>query len=560
MNADGRFVRLTVQDTGTGIPASELPHIFERFHRVEGARGRTIEGTGIGLALVQELVNLHHGSITAESEVSKGTTFTVTIPFGTEHLPKDKVRATGSPHSTASGSDAFLAEALRWLSDDDARQSGERGERTTEVTHGAVDRSPGAHVERILLADDNADMREYVKRLLGERYQVATVSNGEEALAAAVAEPPDLILSDVMMPGLDGFGLLKELRARAETRTVPVILLSARAGEESREEGLGAGADDYLIKPFTARELLARVAAHLSMRRRRMSAEEALKESQATLQSFYDSSSFLMGVIELEGEDIVAVYCNTATAEFLGTDVERISGQTWKELGVPPTISALWVKHYRQSQAENRSVRFDYQDLRAKGPCWLSASVSFLGYGPSGRPRFSFIAEDITERKRNEELLRQSNEDLRLANADLEQFAYSASHDLQEPLRQVAIYSQLIEKKYASNLGGKASTYLAYCVEGAHRMELLVSDLLAYCQAAKKSDSPLESVSIDEVVETVKKNLATTIEESWSRDPHVRPAGGARQLSSTRPSLSESCLERAEVSKRQEASGENHCD
>jgi len=221
-----------------------------------------------------------------------------------------------------------------------------------------------------------------------------------------------------------------------------------------------------------------------------------------------------MGVIELEEEDIVAVYCNSATAGFLGTDVERISGQTWRDLGVPQTIRALWVKHYRQSQAENRSVRFDYQDLRVKGPCWLSASVSFLGYGPSGRPRFSFIAEDVTERKRNEELLRQSNEDLRLANADLEQFAYSASHDLKEPLRQVAIYSQLIEKKYAGNLGGKASTYLAYCVEGAHRMELLVSDLLAYCQAAKKSDSPLESVSIDEVVETVKKNLATIIEES----------------------------------------------
>jgi PAS domain S-box-containing protein len=221
-----------------------------------------------------------------------------------------------------------------------------------------------------------------------------------------------------------------------------------------------------------------------------------------------------MGVIELAGEDIVVVYCNTATAEFLGTDAERISGQTWEGLGVPQTISALWVKQYRKSQRANRSIRFDYQDLRLKGPCWLSASVSFLGYGPSGRPRFSFIAEDITERKRNEELLRQSNEDLRLANADLEQFAYSASHDLQEPLRQVAIYSQLIEKKYASNLEGKASTYLAYCVEGAHRMELLVSDLLAYCQAAKKSDSPLESVNINEVIDTVKQNLATTIEES----------------------------------------------
>ena len=447
LTADGTSARADCADTGTGIPASELPHIFERFHRVEGARGRTIEGTGIGLALVQELVNLHGGSITAESEVSKGTAFTVTIPFGTEHLPKDKVRATGEP-----ASDRVRIGRLRRRRRFDGSPMAPRA--CVGQRHASIGRRD-VRVERVLLADDNADMREYVRRLLGERYEVVTVSNGEEALAAAVAEPPDLILSDVMMPGLDGFGLLKELRARAETRTIPVILLSARAGEESRVEGLGAGADDYLIKPFTARELLARVAAHLSMRRRRMSAEEALKESQATLQSFYDSSSFLMGVIELQGEDIVVVYCNAATAEFLGTDAERISGQTWEGLGVPQAISALWVKQYRKSQRANRSIRFEYQDLRLKGPCWLSASVSFLGYGPSGRPRFSFIAEDITERKRNEELLRQSNEDLRLANADLEQFAYSASHDLQEPLRQVAIYSQLIEKKYASNLDGR---------------------------------------------------------------------------------------------------------
>ncbi len=143
------------------------------------------------------------------------------------------------------------------------------------------------------------------------------VANGEEALTAALVQPPDLVLSDVMMPGLDGFGLLKELRARPQTRTIPVIFLSARAGEESRVEGLGAGADDYLIKPFTARELLARVAAHLSMRRRTMEAEKALQDSQATLQSFYDSSPFLMGVVELDGDEHrSALYCNLATFRF----------------------------------------------------------------------------------------------------------------------------------------------------------------------------------------------------------------------------------------------------
>lgn len=515
---EGR-AELSVQDTGTGIPESEMPHIFERFRRVAGAKGRTMEGTGIGLALVQELVKLHGGSIAVKSEVSKGTTFTVLIPFGTEHLSKDhlsadKVRAMSGAASPSARSDMFAKEALRWLSD---------GSGSVSVSALAE----GARGERILLADDNADMREYVTRLLGERYRVVAVSNGEEALEAALSDPPDLILSDVMMPRLNGFGLLEKLRAQALTRTIPVVLLSARAGEESRVEGLGAGADDYLVKPFTARELLARVAAHLSMRRRRQESEDALRESQATLQSFYDSSSFLMGVVELEGEDIVPVYCNAATATFFDTDVERIRNQTGPELGVPREIDDLWVRHYRQSQAEGRAVEFEYEHAKPGGRFWMKSCVSFLGIGPTGRPRFSFIAEDVTDRRRYDELLQRSNQDLRRANADLEQFAYSASHDLQEPLRQVTVYSQLLEKKHAKQLDGKASQYLKYCIEGAQRMEMLIRDLLAYSQAGRASDSPADSVNIREVIETVEKNLSTTIEEtqaeiSMSHFPVVR--------------------------------------
>jgi signal transduction histidine kinase len=499
---------LTVQDTGTGIPESELPHIFERFRRVAGAKGRTMEGTGIGLALVQELVKLHGGSITVKSEIAKGTLFTVRIPFGTEHLSKDKIRATSEIVSSAVRSETFVKEALRWLSNG----SGGGDRPGVLSSHSAL--AEGTLAERILLADDNADMREYVTRLLGERYRVVAVANGEEALEAALADPPDLILSDVMMPTLDGFGLLEKLHAHAVTRTIPVVLLSARAGEESRVEGLGAGADDYLVKPFTARELLARVAAHLSMRRRRKEAEDALRESQATLQSFYDSSSFLMGVIELEGEDIVPVYCNAATASFFGTDVESIRRQTGPELGIPREIDDLWVRHYRQSQTEGQAVEFEYEHSKPEGRFWLKCCASFLGVGPSSRPRFSFIAEDVTAKKRSDELLQRTNEDLRRACTDLEQFAYSASHDLQEPLRQIAVYSQLLEKKYARQLDGKASQYLDYCIEGAQRMEMLIRDLLAYSQTGSRSDSPSELVNVREVIEMVKKNLATTIEET----------------------------------------------
>ena len=509
--ANGRSVRLTVEDTGTGIPAAERAHIFERFHRIAETNGRTIEGTGIGLALVQELVKLHGGTIAVESVMAKGSTFTVTIPFGTDHLPQDKVK-TGERARPASRTDAFVKEALRWLAKDG--QGGRVDGDDLSIAHRDTAHQNDGRAPRVLLADDNADMREYVARLLGTRYQVEAVSNGEEALRAALPKPPDLILTDIMMPRLDGFGLLKELRSHPETRTVPIILLSARAGEESRVEGLGAGADDYLIKPFTSRELLARVEAHLAMRQRTMDAEKALKDSQATLQSFYDSSPFLMGVIELEQDDIAAIYCNRTTARFFGTEVEAIPRQTGEQLGIPRAIDELWLKHYRQSQTEGRSVRFEYEHPFETGARWLSASVNFLGYGPTGRPRFSYIAEDITDRRRQDELLERSNEDLRRANADLEQFAYSASHDLQEPLRQIAIYGQLLDKKYAGKLEGKASEYLRYCVEGAERMEMQIRGLLTYSQVTKGSDSPPGLVSIGEVIESVKKNLSATIQET----------------------------------------------
>ncbi len=507
LKSSGGNVELAVEDTGTGIPAAELPHVFERFHRVANARGRSIEGTGIGLALVQELVKIHNGSITVESEVSKGTTFTVSIPLGADHLPKEKLQGARVRSSTAVRSEIFVQESLRWIDDAPARDSTVRHRASEEAVV-----SPAA--ERILLADDNADMREYVTRLLDERYRVTAVSNGHEALASALADPPDLILSDVMMPELDGFALLQELRARPETRTIPVVLVSARAGEESRVEGLGAGADDYLIKPFTARELLARIGAHLSMNRRRREAEEALVQSQATLQGFYDSSPFLMGVVEIENDEILPVYGNLATARFFGVSVDSLPSQNRHTLSVPQAFHDHWLGKFSQSQRERRSISFEYEYLKDSGTIWLSANVNYLGLGPGGRPRYSFLAEDITGRKKQEALLQQSVQELRRANADLEQFAYSASHDLQEPLRQVAIYSELLEKKYRASLDAKASMYLDYCIEGAQRMEKLIADLLAYSQATRTFDSPAQDVDLNEVIDGVRKNLAAAIEET----------------------------------------------
>ncbi len=277
LRAEGGSAVLAVRDTGTGIPAAELPSLFNRFHRVEGARGRTHEGTGIGLALVAELARLHGGAAGVESVYGEGSTFTVAIPLGSGHLPADRIGAARTLSSTALGADPFLDEALRWL-------PGEAFATAPRTAPG------GGPRPRVLLADDNADMRDYVRRLLATDYDVDAVADGEEALRAIARQQRDLVLTDVMMPNLDGFGLLKALRNDPERASLPVILLSARAGEEARVEGLEAGADDYLTKPFSARELLARVAGTLALARVRREAlareEEILRETDRRKDEF----------------------------------------------------------------------------------------------------------------------------------------------------------------------------------------------------------------------------------------------------------------------------------
>src|SRR5690606_5922522 len=211
-------------------------------------------------------VRLHHGEISVESTADRGSTFRVRIPTGRAHLPEERIRPSTELAASAAGAVAYVEEALRWLPE--ASEKDEGGtvgmENTTALP--AVPAAPrGA---RILLADDNADMRDYLARLLTQQgYRVEAVANGELALEAAQRELPDLVLTDVMMPRLDGFGLLRALRGDERTRAIPILLLSARAGEESRIEGVEAGADDYLVKPFSARELLARVGAHLELAR-----------------------------------------------------------------------------------------------------------------------------------------------------------------------------------------------------------------------------------------------------------------------------------------------------
>ncbi|MGI9174133.1 MAG: two-component regulator propeller domain-containing protein [Rhodothermales bacterium] len=252
-----------VRDTGPGIPEAALPHIFDRFYQAEASGPG---GTGIGLALARELVELHGGTIRAESAPGFGSTFTVQLPLALE--------ATSAPPADEAAPDP---------SDDDLDLDVETDEAVEAETSG-----PGENAPLVLLVEDNPDVRGFLKQALRTRYRIAEADSGEAGLTQARAAIPDLVISDVMMPEMDGLELCRRLRADERLGATPVILLTARASEESRLEGLGAGADDYLTKPFSAAELLARAENLIEIRRhlrRRFSAEVVVRPTQVTVPS-----------------------------------------------------------------------------------------------------------------------------------------------------------------------------------------------------------------------------------------------------------------------------------
>jgi PAS domain S-box-containing protein len=305
---------LEVADTGCGIPAAELPKVFERFHRIDGHAGRTHEGSGIGLALAQELAQVHGGSVAVTSAPGRGSSFVVSIPLGRTHLAEDRV-AESEPRAPTSEVDAFVDEALRWLPDASADSDFTGVHQILDVrgwTDAAADRA------LILVADDNPDMRDYLRRLLRSRYCVETVADGRAALETLRTTKVDLVVTDAMMPDVDGFELIRTMRADPRLDDTPIIMLSARAGEDDDMDGRTAGADDYLTKPFSARELLVRVEATLDAARVRRRGTAALRESEQRFRQMADSAPVMIWMTESDG---VCTYVNKRWSDFTGSPV-----------------------------------------------------------------------------------------------------------------------------------------------------------------------------------------------------------------------------------------------
>lgn len=361
-------IELSVSDTGVGIPEDQINKIFDRFHRVENIEGRSQEGTGIGLAMVKELVKFHQGFINVESKLGKGSTFTVSVPVGKEHLPSNKILTSPTVSSTSNYTNTFIQEALKWLPPEE-KQSGQF---INDVDN--INTSDKNKIKpKVLLADDNADMRQYMQRLLSGQFNVITAVNGEDAFQKLMQHKPALLLSDIMMPKLDGFGLLKKVRSHVETKNIPVIFLSARAGEEAKVEGMEAGADDYLIKPFSAKELLARVDANIKIAQSRAAAENNLRNVilQSPVAMTIIKGSHL--IIEIANEKALEVWgrkneevINLPVADALPEIVEQGFVQLLQQVYVTGTAingNEVPVQLVRSGKPETVFLNFIYQPL-----------------------------------------------------------------------------------------------------------------------------------------------------------------------------------------------------
>jgi PAS domain S-box-containing protein len=404
LRTDHASAVLTVRDTGSGIPADELPKLFNRFHRVEGARARTHEGTGIGLALVQELVRLHGGTVEVESHEGEGSTFTVCIPRGTTHLPADRIATTIAPMMPVTR--RYVDEALRWIPESEpGSETGE--EPSVPLLRAFTDESVRG---RVLLADDNADMRAYVRRLLTADYEVVEVADGAEALSKARAVAPDLILSDVMMPNLDGFGLLRELRASADTSGIPVILLSARAGEEARVEGLNAGADDYIVKPFAAREMLARVSSTLTLARVRRESHEAIERSEERYRSLIEASAAIVWTAAPGGTFETA---QPRWAAFTGQPDDELLGRGWLA-AVHPDDRERTIAWLEQTIARGVSAEGEHRLRRHDGEYrQMRVRIVPIVDGKGSIREFVGVHTDVTVERRLEQVLETERNGLR---------------------------------------------------------------------------------------------------------------------------------------------------
>ncbi|TPX67093.1 hypothetical protein SpCBS45565_g03998 [Spizellomyces sp. 'palustris'] len=443
-------IYFSITDTGLGIPPDHLPKIFDRFHTIQSHKGRGGEGTGIGLALTNELVKLHGGSIRVWSVVGEGSTFQVVIPVGREHLSSELV-SEERQEGLSSFARTFVQDLETW-SDEEASRP------VTPTNNNNHNNRP-----RILLVDDNADIRSYISSLLiHQNWHVTHAKDGTQALQLALSDPPDLVLSDVMMPGLDGFELIKGLRGRIETRSLPIILVSARAGEEALYEGLNAGADDYLVKPFSAKELIARITTHLELGHLRKTLQnridtqtKSLAESQARYKTLANLAP--VGIFRTTVDGTVT-YTNDKWWEITGHDKTRDPDCRHHLMSIHPDDADKAIASWKASLAQGTPFKMEfrwakpYQDgterwclaqwtIEKNGTDVLGAVGSLTDLSITKKlEREKYQVMELVERQ-----LRTRVEDAEHVKKQQERFIDMACHEWRNPLNGIYNSADLIQ-------------------------------------------------------------------------------------------------------------------
>ncbi len=541
-----------VADTGIGIARDELPRLFERFHRVEGAHGRSFEGTGIGLALVQELVRLHGASIEVRSALGEGTAFIIRVPFGCAHLPQDQVsQSTSSAVSILT--QPYLEEALHLLPGLETALAPSGTSKAmlpaAELPRAAL---PGSG-KRILLADDNADMRDYVRRLLETQgYAVETVQDGEAALASARRSPPDLVLTDVMMPKLDGFGVLRGIRSDAALAGTPVLMLSARAGEEAKVEALDAAADDYLAKPFAARELLARINSNIQMAKVRKDAARSVMQSEQRFVMSQERLTLALstGRVAIYDWDVETdcISIQGPLSEIFGVASEdAANGLPLRSIveGIHPDDRESVMARIMRTLETGEPFEAEYRVRGGSSPRTV-LSRGHVNAAPSGQKTFSGALIDITEEKAAGEALQRELEYRRRAEANLQainntleqrveaevaerikaeealrqaqkmeaigQLTGGVAHDFNNLLTVIMGGLDTIRRSRPEDHSRiKRATELA--LQGTQRAASLTGRLLAFSRRQPLEPKPLEvNALVREMTELLHRTLGETIE------------------------------------------------
>ena len=406
---------LSIGDTGVGIPREELPNLFQRFHRVQNVTGRTHEGTGIGLSLVSEFAKMHGGNISVSSKVNEGSEFVVTIPTGRKHLPVEQIDESGID-SEVRLADAFLEEADSLIGMP-ANNKTDQAEQSHDTLH-------------ILVVDDNPDMRNYLKNILGRKFTVLTAVNGIDALQKMQDQVPQLVVSDVMMPDMDGIQLLKAIKENKKYERIPVILLTARAGEESRIEGYQIGADDYLVKPFSTKELLARITTQLSMR-------ERIEENEKQLEYFIKKAP--VGIAIYKGPDFIIEAANDRVLEMWGKTFDQVKGKTLTDI-FPEIITQEYTRELYKVSVEKflkgetftvNEVEFAFQRKGRPYKGWYNCTYEPLKDPHGNRTGIIAVVNEVTDHVIARKKIEESEEKFRTLATEFPLFVWLTDDKLQ---------------------------------------------------------------------------------------------------------------------------------